>query len=145
MKYLYDGGGIYTTFGHGDSWDNSALITRNLVHDMQQPYWAVYTDWGSSWIRVTDNVIYDFVFGSTGGCSAVDLGGAISHIRFSGNYWADNGPLWMCGPVEDLTIDANTELPTDDTQAINACTTDARCAQIAGTAGLQPEFRDILH
>lgn len=144
MKVLYDGGGIYTTFKQGDSWDNAALISRNVVHDMQQPYWAVYTDWGSSWERVTDNVIYDFTFGSTGGCSFVELGAQITHLHFSGNYWTDDGPVWFCGPVADVTVEDNTKLPAGDTQAAAACQSDTRCAEIVRTAGLEPAYRDLL-
>ncbi|MEU8227935.1 right-handed parallel beta-helix repeat-containing protein [Kribbella sp. NPDC048915] len=141
MKVLYDGGGIYTTFKQGDSWHTAAEISGNVIHDMQQPYWALYTDWGSNWIKVTDNVIYDFVFGSTGGCSVPALA-QIAHLRYDGNYWTDNGPTWMCGPVVDVTTTNNTQLPADHAEA--ACQADPRCARIFREAGLEPIHRDLL-
>ncbi|MBO9520602.1 MAG: right-handed parallel beta-helix repeat-containing protein [Nocardioidaceae bacterium] len=144
MNVLYDSGGIYTTFHQGTSWDDAAEISGNVIHDMQQPYWALYTDWGSSWIKLTDNVVYDFSFGSTGGCSFASLGAQITHLRFEGNFWADSGPVFWCGPVEDVTTANNTQLPADDTQFEAACQANPRCAAIVREAGLEPAYRDLL-
>jgi hypothetical protein len=144
MNVLSDGGGIYTTFRQGTSWQNGALIQGNVVHGQHGRTWAIYTDWGSSWVRVENNLMYDYFGGSTGGCSVPGLGAGIAHIQYAGNFLADSGPEWACGPVEDIEVTDATQVPLEAAAAESACSKDRRCRAIVRDAGLEPRFENLL-
>ncbi|WP_283136502.1 right-handed parallel beta-helix repeat-containing protein [Rhizohabitans arisaemae] len=140
MRELQDGGGIYTTFGQGTP-DNVSRIHGNHVHNENKVNFGIYSDWGSTWQIVEDNVIYGTIDNSTGGCSAVDFGRQTVGIRFIGNFWIGE-PVWYMGPVVDVTLSGNTLLPRETAEEV--CRADPRAAAIMDGAGLQPEYRDLL-
>ncbi|MFI5063044.1 MAG: right-handed parallel beta-helix repeat-containing protein [Streptosporangiales bacterium] len=123
MKVLVDGGGIYINGIQGNSMANAGLIEGNVVLEQHNPSWAIYTDNGTQFMRLRDNVVYDALYVplaphylpgvspyfSFGGCG----GGPIS---FDGNYSVQSNPaagllsaLPACGahPLQGVTVRAN--------------------------------------
>jgi hypothetical protein len=123
MQVLVDGGGIYTNGIEGSSMANAELIEGNVVLSQHHPSWAIYTDNGTEFVRVDDNVVLDalyvpiapsFVPGvspylSFGGCG----GGPID---YDGNYSVQTDPsagllsdLATCGghPLQGVTVESN--------------------------------------
>jgi hypothetical protein len=123
MQVLVDGGGIYTNGIEGSSMANAALIEGNVVLSQHHPSWAIYTDNGTEFARVDDNVVLDALYVpvapsllpgvspyfSFGGCG----GGPID---YEGNYSAQTDPSAgllsanaICGghPLQGVTVEAN--------------------------------------
>jgi len=123
MQALIDGGGIYSNGIEGSSAANAELIEGNMVLDQPHPSWAIYTDNGTQYVRVKDNVVYDALyiplaplvlpgvspFFSFGGCG----GGPID---YDGNYSVQSDPAAglvsanpSCGghPLDGVTVEAN--------------------------------------
>ncbi|MFI7465014.1 right-handed parallel beta-helix repeat-containing protein [Nonomuraea sp. NPDC049646] len=58
MEALADGGGLYVSGPQGDSPDNGALISGNVIKDTRTPYnFGLYTDYGAAWVTVEGNVV----------------------------------------------------------------------------------------
>lgn len=53
MKYLYDGGGIYTLGAQPGT-----VISGNVVYDQRNEFGAIYLDEGSRYINVNNNIVY---------------------------------------------------------------------------------------
>lgn len=54
---LYDGGGIYTLGNTGGTAENPNLIRRNYFKDIKNPFGDIYPDEGSTFWRITENVV----------------------------------------------------------------------------------------
>lgn len=144
MNVLTDGGGIYTSFRQGASYAGGALVRGNVVHDLDDQHRGadvgIYTDWGSSWVTVADNVVYDVAM-SAGGCSIPGVA-QIHDIAYTNNFWIHEAPTWSCTQPENIVADGNRVLPTTDTEA--ACQAIPACAAILNGAGLESAYRDLL-
>ena len=62
MKYLIDGGGIYSNGVEGSSMDNAEIIEGNVVLEQHHPSWGIYTDNGSEYVKVNGNVVFDVMY-----------------------------------------------------------------------------------
>lgn len=140
-RTLIDGGGIYTSADQGTSFANGALIRGNVVHDVlnRQPGSdfpipiGIYNDNEGDWITSRGNVVYG---------NRAPLGGvAPKRIRFEGNFWDDDKPMWW-PPSPGVKIRDNTLLPRD--KARQACEAISACAAILANAGLQQPYRSLL-
>jgi hypothetical protein len=123
MQVLVDGGGIYTNGIEGSSIANAELIEGNVVLSQHHPSWAIYTDNGTEFVRVSDNVVLDALYvpiapsylpgvspyWSFGGCG----GGPID---YDGDYSVQTDPSAgllsanaICGghSLQGVTVEAN--------------------------------------
>ncbi len=123
MKTIVDGGGIYSNGIQGSSMDTSESIENNVVMQQHNPSWAIYTDNGSQFIKVTNNLVWDalyiplapdFIKGASpyfsfGGCG-------VGPITYSGNYSLQTNPAAgllsaqpFCGghPLDSVTVPSN--------------------------------------
>ena len=70
MQVLHDGAPIYTNGIQAPNWEQALDMSGNVVHDADGANYLYYTDRGSSYVKIHDNVAYD-VGGDvhfTGGC-----------------------------------------------------------------------------
>jgi hypothetical protein len=61
VREVYDGGAIYTTGAQGTGWANGTVIRANMIHD-KRPLGGsniIYTDGGTRWVTVDDNLLYN--------------------------------------------------------------------------------------
>ncbi|HET6504024.1 MAG TPA: discoidin domain-containing protein [Amycolatopsis sp.] len=137
---LSDGGAIYLEGHQGATIDNAdgsvdsdasfqhgTMVSGNVVFDDLHGGLTLYDDIGSQWITWQGNVEFGNTAGN-GGCLP------IGHIRFIGNYHADQIAYWPCGPAPaDLQYSDNTQLP------LRPGPSDLP-AGILGAAGLQPPY-----
>jgi hypothetical protein len=109
MQTLGDGGAIYTNGGQADDWADELVISGNVAYGGTNTDFSLYTDTGSKYIHLTDNVVYDQPVDSfsTGGCHTV------GHLRIDGNFFSPIGPLYPCDPVIDVVATGNTPVCTD--------------------------------
>ena len=61
VTQVYDGGAIYTTGAQGRGWGDATLIRGNLMHGKRSLAGSniIYTDGGTRWVTVEDNLQYD--------------------------------------------------------------------------------------
>lgn len=128
MKAIVDGGGIYTNGIQGSSLENGERIENNVVMQQNNPSWAIYTDNGTQFVNVKNNLVWDalyiplapvFLKGadpyfSFGGCG----GGPIT---YDGNYSLQSNPAAgllaaqsFCGghPLFDVSVSSNNVIST---------------------------------
>jgi hypothetical protein len=99
MQTLGDGGAIYTNGGQANGWADELVIRGNVAYGGTNTDFSLYTDTGSKFIELTNNLVYDQPVDSfaSGGCHTV------GHIRLLNNYFSQLGPLYPC----DLAIDVD--------------------------------------
>ncbi|ADB53507.1 right-handed parallel beta-helix repeat-containing protein [Conexibacter woesei] len=144
LRRASDGGGIYTVYPQGTSWDNGLLVAGNVVRDMRPGAlgFGLYNDIGSDYSTSRDNVSYNFLIAG-GGCAQPYL----NEIRSTGNWLRGRLPgvpdvWWVCdGPVTNVEVD-NHSLDAADPAA--DCAARPACAAIVANAGLQAGYEDRL-
>jgi hypothetical protein len=133
MQTLGDGGAIYTNGGQAQGFADELVMSGNVAYNGTNTDFSLYTDTGSQFISVADNVVYDQPVDSfsTGGCHTV------GHIRVTGNYFSQLGPLYPCFPSTDVVTSSTHLVCTDMTpsQAPNA---------LLAAAGIEPAQRSLL-
>jgi hypothetical protein len=138
---LSDGGAIYLEGHQGEtlrradgsvdeeaSFAHGTMVTGNVVYNDLHSGLTLYNDIGSQWITWTRNIEFNNSAGN-GGCAPV------GHLRFTGNYHADQIAEYPCSPAAvDLQYANNTELPMRPGPADLP-------ADIVSNAGLHPAYR----
>ncbi|MEU0566307.1 right-handed parallel beta-helix repeat-containing protein [Nonomuraea sp. NPDC005983] len=105
MTVLADGGGVYLSGPQGDSHDNGAVIRGNVIKDTRTPYnFALYTDYGASWVTVEENVVM-----RADNTSVLQVSPPLEHVVYRGNFW-DADPLGHDSPPEGVTYEGNTTI-----------------------------------
>jgi Fibronectin type III domain/Right handed beta helix region/Protein of unknown function (DUF1565) len=96
MLVLADGGGIYTQGLTGTSLDDGEQVRGNVVYDQYGSGHALYTDNGSCFITVADNVIFHTNFDNWGSRHRDFYNGADGSTNdplvIQGNYWEQGTP-----------------------------------------------------
>jgi ribonuclease E len=124
MGVLADGGGIYLSSTQGDSHDDGALISGNVIRDTRTPYnFALYTDYGASWVTVEDNVV-----ARADNTSILHVGPPLENVVYRRNFW-DADPMGSDAVPAGVTYEDNTTI-TDETEL------DKATADIQNRAGL---------
>ncbi len=125
VRAVPDGGGIYLPSAQGTSFDDGAVVSRNVVRDAGGS--GIYPDVGADWVTLERNVLY----GSDNAVSGVQP----KRIRIAANFWDDGKPFWWPRdwPTDSITRVGNTLLPRTDPAA--SCRADPACAEILVTAG----------
>jgi hypothetical protein len=133
MQTLGDGGAIYTNGGQAPDWAQQLVISGNVAYGGSNTDFSLYTDTGSKFIELSENVVYDQPVDSfaSGGCHTV------GYIHLDGNYFSQLGPLYPC----DVAVDV---VPTDDTLVCNTLSPNQAPSIYLGRAGLEPGFRSLL-
>jgi hypothetical protein len=115
---LSDGGAIYLeghqgeTRYHADgsidedaSFQHGTVVTGNVTYNDLHGGLTLYDDIGSQWVTWQNNAEWNNGIGN-GGCKP------IGHIRFIGNYHAEQIGYWPCGPApDDLQYSSNVQMP----------------------------------
>ncbi|HEX3840032.1 MAG TPA: right-handed parallel beta-helix repeat-containing protein [Acidimicrobiales bacterium] len=133
MQTLGDGGAIYTNGGQAHGFADGLVLSGNVAYNGTNTDFSLYTDTGSQFISVADNLVYDQPVDSfsTGGCHTV------GHIRVTGNYFSQFGPLYPCFPTADVVASANhlvcTNLPPSQAPT-----------PLLSAAGIEPAQRGLL-
>jgi hypothetical protein len=133
MQTLGDGGAIYTNGGQANGWGDELVISGNVAYGGTNTDFSLYTDTGSKYVNLTNNVVYDQPVDSfaSGGCHTV------GHIRLSDNYFSQLGPLYPCDAVIDVVATGTTPVCT------NLEPDQAPSAMLAA-AGIEPAWRSLL-
>ena len=96
MLVLADGGGIYTQGLTGSSLEDGEQVRGNVVYDQYGSGHAVYTDNGSCFITVADNVIFHTNFDNWGSRHRNYYNGGDGStndpLLIQGNYWEQGTP-----------------------------------------------------
>ncbi|HWF17095.1 MAG TPA: right-handed parallel beta-helix repeat-containing protein [Acidimicrobiales bacterium] len=133
MQVLGDGGAIYTNGSQATGWAGQLVLSGNVTYGGTNTDFALYTDTGSQYIDLSQNVVYDQPLDSfaSGGCHTV------GHIRLVGNYFSRLGPLYPCDLVVDVTQQGSTlvcnTLPPGEVPST-----------LLAAAGLEPAYRTLL-
>jgi hypothetical protein len=133
MQVLGDGGAIYTNGGQAMGWANGLQISGNVAYGGTNTDFSLYTDTGSKYVNLTDNVVYDQPVDSfaSGGCHTV------GYIRITGNYFSQIGPLYPC----DVALDV---VATDNTLVCSSLAPNQAPSALLAQAGIQPAQRSLL-
>jgi hypothetical protein len=117
MSVLADGGGIYLSMPQGDSHENGALISGNVIKDTRTPYnFALYTDYGAAWVTLEDNVVV-----GADNSSVLHVAPPLDNVIYRRNHW-DADPVGSDAVPEGVTYEDNTTIT--DRQALDAATAD---------------------
>lgn len=150
MKTIVDGGGIYTNGIQGSSIETSENIQNNVVMQQNNPSWAIYTDNGTQFVNVTNNLVWDalyiplapyFLKGASpyfsfGGCG-------VGPITYTGNYSLQSNPAAgllsaqsVCGghPLDSVTVPSNNTIST----------LSAVPQSLLSSAGLELPYKNLL-
>jgi hypothetical protein len=133
MQVLGDGGAIYTNGSQATGWAGQLVLTGNVTYGGTNTDFALYTDTGSRYIELSQNVVYDQPLDSffSGGCHTV------GHIRLEGNFTSRLGPLYPCDAVVDVNQSA-TKL------VCNTLPPGQVPSTLLAAAGLEPAYRTLL-
>jgi hypothetical protein len=133
MESMGDGGAIYTNGGQASGFADELVLSGNVAYNGTNTDFSLYTDTGSQFISVADNLVYDQPVDSfsTGGCHTV------GHIRVTGNYFSQLGPLYPCFPAGDVVASAN-QLVCTDLPPSQAPTS------LLSAGGIEPAQRGLL-
>ncbi|SEG81326.1 Right handed beta helix region [Thermomonospora echinospora] len=125
MTVLADGGGLYLSGPQGDSADNGAVVSGNVIKDTRTPYnFALYTDYGAAWVTVEQNVV-----AGADNTAALQVSPPLEHVVYRGNFW-DADPVGSDDAPPGVTYTDNTTIA--DQAKLDAATTD-----IQARAGLK--------
>lgn len=140
---MYDGGAIYTNGYNSGKVSNMNIIAENFIQDTKGDYASIYQDNGSSYWRVTRNVIDNYNYpksehGSPSRNWLLNTGNGISL------HYIDN---WTVVPENDTphqkalkAIDQRIE----GTKVVPDCMWDKEALEIIAKAGLEPEWKARL-
>ena len=133
MQVLGDGGAIYTNGSQAAGWPGQLTVSGNVTYGGTNTDFALYTDTGSQYITLSQNVVYDQPLDSfsSGGCHTV------GHIHLDDNYFSRLGPLYPCDVVVDVTGAGNSLL-------CNTLPPGEVPATLLAAAGLEPGYRSLL-
>ena len=133
MQQHYDGGGIYVLGQEGDSLADGMLISGNVVRNLSGSGNGIYTDGGSQYVTMTGNAVYATDSPSFGGCRE---GGGTPYgdFNYTGNYFADTTPNFVCGAPDNAVTAPNTQV--DDSG-------DGVPASLIVNAGLEPAYASL--
>jgi hypothetical protein len=94
MQLLADGGAIYTNGLTGSSLDNGEKITGNVIYNQLGPGKAIYTDNGTAYITIKNNVLLnnDFTDWGTAQADYSLPAGQDGPLDIEGNYWQQGNP-----------------------------------------------------
>jgi hypothetical protein len=140
MEQLSDGGAIYTNgqTSASRSFATGQTIQGNVIHDVKNPFWAIYDDNGCDWITVTGNAVWSPANEKPWGYCHADYypgeGGGLYNQIVQGNYWqgvpdAPAGGDPHCQVMGNSTITGPAEVPTS----------------VLDAAGLEPAHKDLLN
>jgi hypothetical protein len=133
MQSLGDGGAIYTNGGQAPDYAHQLLLSGNVAYGGTNTDFSLYTDTGSQYIELTQNVVYDQPVDSfaSGGCHTV------GHIHLDANYFSQLGPLYPCFLALDV-------VPVDNTLVCNTLAPGQAPDLYLSRAGLEPGFDALL-
>ncbi len=133
MQILGDGGAIYTNGGQAPDYAQQLLISGNVAYGAPNTDFSLYTDTGSQYIELTQNVVYDQPVDSfaSGGCHTV------GHIHLDANYFSQLGPLYPCDVVVDV-------VPVGTSLVCNTLEPNQAPDLYLSRAGLEPGFEGLL-
>ena len=127
MTTLGDGGAIYSDGSEATGFATALDVSGNVAYDGANTASSIYTDAASQYVDISDNFVYDQPLDSfaSGGCHTV------GHIRLSGNYFSQGGPVYPCFLSTDI-ISAGEHTVCEDPTPAQAP------AAIMAAAGLEP-------
>jgi len=135
MTTLGDGGAIYSNGPQAKGWGDQLELTGNVTYLGNNTDFTFYTDAGSEYVDIENNLDYFQPFDSfdSGGCHT------IGHIELVNNFFANGGPGYQCFPYTDVNSANNTTIcenppPAQVDPALG----------IIRDAGLEPAFRALL-
>ncbi len=133
MQVLGDGGAIYTNGSQATGWAGQLVVSGNVTYGGTNTDFALYTDTGSRYIELSQNVVYDQPLDSfaSGGCHTV------GHIRLVGNYLSRLGPVYPCDLVVDVSQQASKLV-------CNTLPPGQVPSTLLAAAGLEPAYRTLL-
>jgi hypothetical protein len=135
MTTLGDGGAIYSNGPQAKGWGDQLELTGNVAYLGNNTDFTFYTDAGSEYVNIENNLDYFQPFDSfdSGGCHT------IGHIELVNNFVANGGPAYPCFPYTDANSADNTTIcenppPAQVEPALG----------IIKAAGLEPLYRSLL-
>ncbi len=134
MQDRSDGGGIYVLGPEGSSMATGLTIDANVIYGAGGGGHAIYTDGGSEYVTITNNVVYGNNTPSWGGCEEGD-GTPYGDFVFTNNYIEDQTPDWPCGTPANVTDTDNTTITSTGSGAPS---------WIVNDAGIESSYLDIL-
>ncbi len=135
MTVLGDGGAIYSNGPQAHGWGDQLELTGNVAYLGNNTDFTFYTDAGSEYVDIENNLDYFQPFDSfdSGGCHT------IGHIELANNFVANGGPGYPCFPYTDVNSANNTTICENPTPA----QVDPALG-IIKAAGLEPGYRSLL-
>ncbi len=132
MQLLADGGGIYSNGLTGTSLANGEQIIGNVIYNQLGPGKAIYTDNGSAYITIKNNVLLHNDFSDWGTAQAdYSLGGQDGPQDIENNYWQQG--------IQDSSKNNITYSGNHIINALNQAP-----ASIVNNAGLELPYKVIL-
>jgi hypothetical protein len=133
MQTLGDGGAVYTNGGQAPDWAHQLLISGNVAYGGTNTDFSLYTDTGSDYIELTQNIVYDQPVDSfaSGGCHTV------GDIHLDGNYFSQLGPIYPCDLAVNVAV-------SDTTPVCTILRPGQAPALTLAQAGLEPGFDPLL-
>ena len=135
MTTLGDGGAIYSNGPQAKGWGDQLELTGNTAYLGPNTDFTFYTDAGSEYVDIENNLDYFQPFDSfdSGGCHT------IGHIELANNFVANGGPGYPCFPYTDVNSADNTTIcenppPAQVDPALG----------IIKAGGLEPAYRPLL-
>lgn len=130
MQVLADGGAITLASPQGTSPDDAGIVSGNVIRDVITSYnFGLYTDYGASWLKITDNIIY-----GSDTPVVLEVMPPLRYVTFENNFW-DRLPPAYENPPESVTLKGNTLLKGPDMAAAIAANPTA--SRIAAEAGIE--------
>ncbi|GAA1659711.1 hypothetical protein GCM10009830_00840 [Glycomyces endophyticus] len=119
MSVLADGGGVYLSAPQGDSHENGALVSGNVIKDTRTPYnFALYTDYGAAWVTVEHNVV-----ARADNSSILTVAPPLDNVVYRANHW-DADPVGSDAVPDGVTYEDNTTIA--DHAALDEATADVQ-------------------
>jgi hypothetical protein len=135
MTTLGDGGAIYSNGPQAKGWGDELRMTGNVAYLGNNSDFTFYTDAGSEYVDIENNLDYYQPFDSfdSGGCHT------IGHIELVNNTFANGGPAYPCFPYTDANSANNATICENPPPA----QVEPAMATLEN-AGLEPAFRSLL-
>jgi hypothetical protein len=135
MTTLGDGGAVYSNGPQAKGWGDQLELTGNVAYLGNNTDFTFYTDAGSEYVDIENNLDYYQPFDSfdSGGCHT------IGHIELVNNFFANGGPGYPCFPYTDVNSANNATICENPTPA------QVQPAMgILEGAGIEPAYRALL-
>jgi hypothetical protein len=127
---LADGGGINLAGTQGTSYEDGAVVSGNVIHDVLTSYnFGLYTDYGTAWTKIENNIIY-----RADTPVVLDVTPPLRNVIFKGNFW-DKVPIKYDKPPETVVVADNTVLASETIEA--AIQHNPAAKHIAQQAGIE--------